>query len=105
MRLINKFLQSGYKKFNRVYFDNELPKDIVVKFDVNGDLEADVYGEYVVEDKEILIHEDLRTVPDFAYIVLLHEMAHVRAPDNKHGFQFGAVINMLWQKGAYDALL
>ena len=35
----------------------------------------------------------------------MHEMAHANAPENGHGLQFAAVLNMLWQKGAYDDLL
>lgn len=104
MRLINKALQKAYQKFNKMYFSNLLPKDIVTKFDVDGELD-DAYGEYLEADKEILISEELRSIPDFAYIVLLHEMAHVQVPANNHGFQFAAVIDELYRKGAYDAYL
>ncbi|SRR6266478_9869380 len=104
MRLTNKDVQRAYRRFNKVYFDNKLPKDILVKFDTEEELD-DAYGEYLEADHEILLSEELKTIPDFAYIVLLHEMAHVQVPDNNHGFQFAAVINKLYQQGAYDAYL
>lgn len=102
MKLTNKDLQIEYKQCNKIYFDNELPKDLVVEFVPSSELDGD-WGEY--EDGEIHINEKLKTVPDFAFIVLRHEMAHVKVPQSPHGFQFGAVINQLWQKGAYDDLI
>ena len=104
MRLTNKDLQREYRRINKAYFDDNLPRNMKVRFD-NGDLEAEIYGEYFDSEKEILISADLQTVPDYAFVVLMHEMAHANAPDNGHGIQFAAVLNMLWQKGAYDDLL
>lgn len=102
MRLTNKDLQSAYRRYNKAYFDDELPKDMCVEF--SDDLDADTYGEQ--ENGNILLSNDLRMVPDFAYIVLLHEMAHAKVPDNRnHGFQFGAIVTRLFQMGAYDQLL
>ena len=100
MRLTNKAIQREYRRLNKTYFKNELPKDIKVKFDIRGELDPDTYAEYSHSDKEILLHEDLRKVPDFAYIVLMHEMAHVKVPDGRHGFEFVAVINCFYQMGA-----
>lgn len=96
MRLTNKDLRSEYKLCNKMYFDDQLPKNLPVMFVPSSELDGD-WGEY--EDGVIRINERLKSVPDFAFIVLRHEMAHVKAPQNAH------VINQLWQKGAYDDLL
>ena len=102
--LTNKDLQREYRRINKAYFDDKLPRNMKVRFD-NGELEAEIYGEYFDSEKEILINDGLQTVPDYAFIVLMHEMAHANVPENGHGLQFSAVLNMLWQKGAYDDLL
>jgi hypothetical protein len=105
MKLNNKDLQRAYNLFNKVYFGNELPKNIRVIFDTEGELEDGKeknWAEYIAEEKLILISERVQEITDFIFILILHEMAHVKAPDNSHGFQFGAVITSLWQKGAYD---
>lgn len=103
-KLTNKSLKKAFDQFNKAYFNNELPH-VVVKFDTEGELDDDDYGEFTV-DGRILIDEQLAYVPDYCYIVLLHEMAHVKSPEaSNHGFHFAGVIDLLYKKGAYDTYL
>lgn len=103
MILTNKDLDRAFRKFNREYFDNELPM-VKVKFDIDNELETETYGEFTV-DGEILISQDLKTIPDFAFIVLLHEMGHVKHPMNGHGIAHKAILYDLFMRGAYDPYL
>lgn len=104
MKLTNKDLKKAFRQFNKAYFDDELSDDIVVKFDTENELESNEDGAY--EDSHILIRDILRYVPDFCFIVLLHEMAHAKAPEaGAHGYYYGGVIDMLYKKGAYDPYL
>jgi hypothetical protein len=103
MRLTNADLRRAFRKFNKEYFDDELPSTII-KFDTDGELDLGDDGEYT-SDGEILISEYLRTIPDYVYIVVLHEMSHVKHPVNGHGIAQKAVIYDLFMKGAYDELL
>ena len=53
MRLTNKDLQREYRRINKAYFDDKLPRNMKVRFD-GGELEAEIYGEYFDSEKEIL---------------------------------------------------
>jgi predicted metal-dependent hydrolase len=102
MRLNNNDLREAYRRFNKVYFNDSLPKKLSVQFVPSSELDGD-WGEE--NDDGIVINEKLQTVPDFAFIVLLHEMAHVKAPQNSHGHRWSGVIDSLYRMGAYDELL
>lgn len=105
LKLTNKDLKREYRRVNRKYFENSLPNDITIKFDTEGELDSETYGEYFAPDNLILIEEALKNFPDFAFIILRHEMAHVKHFQNGHGHLFSSVIADLFQQGAYDNLL
>lgn len=105
LRLTNKDLKREYRQVNKKYFENSLPDDVVIKFDTEGELDSDTYGEYFASDNLILIEEALKDFPDFAFIILRHEMAHVKYFQNGHGHLFSSVITDLFLQGAYDKLL
>jgi hypothetical protein len=103
MKLTNKDLERAFRKFNRDYFNDELPF-VTIKFDTDEELEPNVYGQFT-HDGEILISECLREIPEYCFIVVLHEMSHVKHPMNSHGIAHKAVLYDLFMQGAYDDYL
>jgi predicted metal-dependent hydrolase len=103
VRLINKDLERAFRKFNKDYFNDELPP-VTIKFDTDKELDVETYGEFTV-DGEILINECLREIPEYCFIVVLHEMSHVKHPMNSHGIAHKAVLFDLFMQGAYDPYL
>lgn len=108
MKLTNAFLREEYKRLNKRFFENLLPKDLSVKF---GDLSEDNAHGLSTGD-EILIDNRLRHSDCLTAIILLHEMVHISLPeyggypaDGGHGMRFQARIVKLFEQGAYDGLL
>lgn len=107
-RMMDKNLQSIYKKINNRFYEGALPLDCKVHFEKLGDEDGMSFGEH-----EIIINEKLKQFPVFVEVVLLHEMVHVSLlgyvgdieNDGDHGMRFQAGLDALYKKGAYDGLL
>jgi len=89
-----------YREFNRDWFGNTLPKDIVVEYahlkDAHGITEY--YGH-----RPLFIQIDwpLRGTRSHSALTLLHEMVHVRYPKAHHGPIFHKEMLRLAKAGAF----
>jgi hypothetical protein len=104
MRLTNAYLARAYARFNKTYFGNKLPKDMVVRFaklDINNVGLAVTYCKferplYIDISRPLAVHSML------ADMTLLHEMVHVENPKwCGHGPKFQKRMLQLAKKGAF----
>jgi len=103
--LTNKDLKAMYRRINRVYFRNQLLKDMVVVFSDTEDDGVPVYGEFEPPNR-IAIANDLKRMYEVVETTLLHECVHASLGEhNHHGMRFQARIVELFNQGAYDGLL
>lgn len=101
-KFTDRDLKKTYSSFNRKYFDNKLPKSMVVRF---GRLSYQDYGEYD-PDGIITISSSISHIAEMIMTTLLHEMAHVAVgPQAEHGMIWQSKIVELFNQGAYDGLL
>ena len=101
MRTTNRYLQNTYAEFNRKYFGNKLPKDMVVRFGETGDAVAVTDCKY---DRPLYIIINRKTAWHHMIVdaTLLHEMVHVENPKpNGHGPWFQKRMLKLAKKGAF----
>ena len=106
--MTNKELKDRFVTMNERFFNNSIGLGYKVQF---ADIEDD--GDHTPSEKLIRINKDLKSHPDLADVVLLHEMAHASLPDYvgcevsgaAHGMRFMAKLDELYKKGAYDAIL
>lgn len=94
-------LKRQLNRFNRKWFNGELPEDVnIIWAPVDGAHGCTWPGEK-------LIHMDppLQAHVNYRAIVLLHEMAHLKCPRAGHGAVFQAEIDRLYAIGAYRGLL
>lgn len=106
----DKWLRRQYVKYNKEFFHDTLPSDLIVRFaDGGGKWE----GQTLFDNEkkvavEVLIEKRLRDFADYSCIVLLHELAHVSV-----GFKERHLHGPLWKKerkrlidaGAFTPLL
>jgi hypothetical protein len=99
MKTINRV----YAEYNKKYFEGTLPK-IPVGF---KRIKDNAYTLFIGNDPAaIVLNRYLLKSGRLARIVLLHEMAHVKAgADAGEGPSFQKEIHRLYQKGAYKGLL
>jgi hypothetical protein len=91
-----------YKVFNKDFFGNKLPKDMIVFFKNAGDclgFTQIIRGRplYIVLDRSI------RTSNRTVAMTLLHEMVHVKHPDIGHGKTFHREMLRLAKAGAFKS--
>jgi len=89
-----------YHNFNRKWFRNRLPKDMVVDF-VRMEGALGVTAFYKNRPLHIMLNSELRTSDRIAALTLLHEMVHVELPKYNHGHQFHKRMQKLAKKGAF----
>ena len=100
MRMTNKDLQVAYAYYNKKYFSNKLPHDMVVRFEKVWPL--GVTSCY--HDRPLFIHinDRLRFSKVLCDMTLIHEMVHVETPrPNNHGKWFHKRMLELARKGAF----
>ena len=96
-------LRRWYLKYNRLYFDNALPKNTRIWWEVPTGAYADCVEENGVW--RVRINPSLAGWPQLAKFTLLHELAHIKlSPYLGHGEQFNAEMLVLAQKGAFNDL-
>lgn len=98
--ITNAELQCMYHEFNRKWFGNRLPKDMVVEFEKIEPMGCTHYrrGRPLYID----INFNYRSNRCIVSMTLLHEMVHVELPYNiNHGKQFHKRMIQLARKGAF----
>lgn len=106
--MTNKELQRLFEEYNERFFDGRL-SGVIVKFE-----KLRKYDGLYRFRGEIAVHKSLRSHPELAKIVLLHEMVHAdlmkggyigHTEDTGHGTHFHVGIDRLYKVGAYEGLL
>ena len=102
MRVTNAYLAWAYAEFNRKYFRNRLPHDMVVRFAADEGCGTTYvqYGRplYIILNKRLAWHNML------ADMTLLHEMVHVEHPEWRgHGPRFHKRMLQLAKAGAFKS--
>lgn len=109
---LDKRLTDAFVKFNKLYFDNQLPQDTQVgwkdmEFGVcNGRCSTDD-AEGEEEHHTLYINREFKAKGhrSLALITLLHEMAHVKLyPYKHHGKKFDLEMLRLAASGAFNGL-
>jgi hypothetical protein len=97
-------LRRLYNRFNRLYFNSELPTDLEIVWSPCDDANGITYTAGCTPFR-IEIDPSIQGQVRFTHIVLLHEMVHVHRPRLGHGKRFKAELRRLVALGAYDKLL
>lgn len=107
------WLYAEYARFNKKYWDNQLPSDILIQIVPVGRKGYSIDCRHH-EGMTTIFQGDHRPVlelselnldyPPFARTVLIHEMIHVSGIHG-HGKEFKAAIKKLAAKGALEELL
>lgn len=99
--MTNKDLQDLYHSFNRKWFGNRLPKDMVVGYS-KFDYAIGYTKFYRNRPLYIEISSKVRWSCSLTAMVLLHEMCHVSLPAKfEHGSKFHQEMLKLAKKGAF----
>ena len=96
-------LQRTYRRLNRKWFDNELPKDLDITWmHLDGDRLAQCCYNGNGKAMFIEISEDIKYWPRTILWALLHEMCHLLPPCiNTHGAEFDKRMLSLAKRGAF----
>lgn len=107
----DKQLKLWYAKFNRLYFNGELPTDTILYWNPGNDAAAITCPVFEVADGkfEITIDPMYSGMVKWWKVLLLHEMIHVRLwpkhPKHNHGKLFEDEKARIFALGAYKKLL
>jgi SprT-like family len=111
-RVSDPDLASGYDDLNDQYFDDRLPRDVVVRWDDHledmGPLIADGFRlEGLTDGRIILINPAIQRERAELRRTLCHEMVHVQVwgRDSGHGAVFQQALRAIWERGAFSGLL
>ena len=96
----NAEVQAMYHEFNKKWFGNRLPKDMVVIFKRMPGFHG-VTHTYRDRPLWIELDFDLRPSRGQTAMTLLHEMVHVEIPESKHGPRFHKRMLKLARQGAF----
>lgn len=102
--LCDKQLQRAYRKYNKLWFNDELPHDVDCFFspvdDCYGQLQEEDNGEWTIQINPKFFVDDRMW-----HMVLLHEMAHLKVrPYQLHGKKFQDEMIRLATAGAFRGL-
>ena len=109
----NATLYRWYLKYNRLYFNGELPVDLLIYWEpsIPTDAGAETCPVYEVAAGKFKITMDpgIQALTKYWKICLLHEMYHVKLwakhPKHQHGKLFQEERRRVEAMGAYDKLL
>lgn len=96
-------LKRIYNRFNRLYFNSELPP-IQVVWEPCGEASG-VTHIYNAEARKLTIDPALKGFRRLVKIIMLHEMIHVKFPRSNHGKTFKNELQRLWDAGAFETLI
>lgn len=97
----NAEVQRMYREFNKKYFNNRLPKDMVVRFEIFDYAQGVTHFKY---DRPLYIQisKKLKWSRSQTALTLLHEMVHVELPYRlNHGPRFHKRMMQLARAGAF----
>jgi hypothetical protein len=103
----NSALQSFYSELNKIYWNDQLPHPMVLRFKKMSSKEGHTIF-MTSGTVKVYVHEAFKSHLDSAQIILLHEMIHVGLGfeyKGDHGMRFEAEKVRLFMAGAYDKLL
>ena len=99
MILTNAVAQHMYHQFNKQWFSNRLPKDMVVYYEDIWQMGVTCY--HRERPLYIQLSKKLRWTEASTALVLLHEMVHVSLPYRvNHGREFQKAMMKLAKRGA-----
>lgn len=104
-------LKHWYSKFNRLYFNGELPEHTILYWEPPSSAWGSACPVFEVDYGQFYIKLDpsIRSVTDFWQITLIHEMVHIKLwqkyPKHQHGKIFKDEIKRIFLLGAYNKLL
>lgn len=100
--MTNPELQALYHEFNKKWFGNKLPKDMVVCFAGLHMHRMAVTRYYRARPLYIEMNKNLRWNHSVVAMTLLHEMVHVALPYRiNHGPEFHKAMKSLAKRGAF----
>lgn len=101
----NSDLKIAYDSYNKKYFGNKLPKDMVVHFAPCGD-ERNIGFTRFYRNRPlfIVIDKRIRKMKAIVLATLLHEMVHCELPKSNHGAPFQKRMLKLAKAGAFNKL-
>lgn len=98
--MTNAELKQMYLDFNRKYFGNKLPKNLVLHF-VDLGKDHGVTRTYWENPVYIYINKRLNYSKSLVAPTLLHEMVHIEFPKLEHGPTFHKRMMKLAKQGAF----
>lgn len=109
---LDKRLAKLAQRYNKAYFDNMLPQDLIVGWEVELENTKHYGATICLEDDEtkqvtfrVSINSTLKSNYESARLTLLHELVHVKLyPYTKHGKKFNHAMIGLAVKGAFNDL-
>jgi hypothetical protein len=102
-----KQLKKYYTRCNELYFANELPKDVEVRFDVSVATKDEAQVDTMQREdgstyEQILLSPEIKILTRYTKWSILHEMAHMSvSPYDGHGAKFQDEMIRLAMRGAF----
>ena len=103
-------LKNWFQKYNRLYFNGELPDNTIIHWEPCSADNANTCPVYEVADNcfKILVDPAISGQPKFWKMILLHEMCHIaiwrKHLKHEHGKAFQAEKNRVYELGALKNL-
>ena len=102
MNKSERYLAYWYGKYNRLYFDSQLPDAKIWWEPISG-----TYADCQLVDGiwRVRLNPSLSGWPQMMKLTLLHELVHIKLhPYQKHGKRFNDEMRRLAGRGAFDKL-
>jgi hypothetical protein len=104
-------MSSWYNGYNEKYFNNELPKDVLITHDLHDDRFSALTEQYKSGMYHIQFNLKFNQSGREELFTLLHESCHIRQMSSKEGDEFDqhgprweSCMHELANKGAFDEL-
>jgi hypothetical protein len=105
----DKWLRASFRMYNRRYWHDVLPADLLVGFCKTNDSWSGItHFDENGQPYEVLIDSGLTKYPRYARLVLLHELAHVAVGNKErayHGKLWKQERKRLLEAGAFTQLI
>lgn len=101
-------LNMWYDEFNDEYFENDLPKNVVIDYGITGN-EDEIAATSQLPDGRfhIAFNEDYARAPRVAHVFLIHEMCHIKTWGEiaEHGSRWRTCMLVVDAEGAHRSQL